>query len=315
LLPCDNPGFLEALDSTTALLFDSEFLRKLEQIHLITRRIFRGERRADRRSRQTGASLEFADYREYAPGDELRSIDWPAYGRFERLFIKLYEQEQDLPVSFLIDASASMRWRPATSASSFSKFDQSRRIAAALAYITLVHLDAAGLYYLADGIEDELRLARGRSQFHRVLEFLRGNPPAGLPTSLARSVLAFTQRSQRGGMVFLLSDFLDPAGYEEALGMLHHAHFEVHALQILESAEIAPADVGDLRLREVESGAIIELSANEALLRDYQNEVNKFIASLQNFCRQRGISHAQLLADTPFEDVVLRTLRDGILLK
>ena len=157
------------MDPARAALFDSDFLAKLEQLHLLAKRLFRGEQRAERRSRQTGASLEFADYREYVPGDELRSIDWPAYGRLERLFVKLYEQEQDLPVSFLIDASASMRWRPSETAPGWSKLEQARRLAAALAYIALANLDAVNVFYFSSDVQAELRVLRGKGQFHRVL--------------------------------------------------------------------------------------------------------------------------------------------------
>jgi uncharacterized protein (DUF58 family) len=298
-----------------APLIDSDFLAKLEQLHLLAKRLFRGEQRAERRSRQTGASLEFADYRDYAPGDELRSIDWPAYARLDRLFVKLYEQEQDLPVSFLVDASASMRWRPDGAVGGWSKFDQARRLAAALAYIALVNLDAVNLHYFAAGLLAELGVARGKGQFHRILEFLRNEPEEATITSLLNGARSLTQRVKRRGLVFVLSDFFDPAGYEEPLNLLRHAQFQVHAIQILDPAELSPTEVGDLRLREVESGTVIDVTANETLLRRYRTEITTFNNGLEKFCRQRGVAHAQVLADVPFQDVVLRVLRDGVMLK
>src|SRR5204863_8524817 len=140
------------------LLFDSAFLAKLEQLHLLARKIFRGEHHAERRSRQSGSSLEFADYRTYAFGDDLRSIDWNVYARLDRLFVKLFEQEQDLDVHFLVDASASMRW-----ASSFSpKLDQGRRIAAALSYIALSNLDRVNIVWFGSALGRDLGLSRGK---------------------------------------------------------------------------------------------------------------------------------------------------------
>jgi uncharacterized protein (DUF58 family) len=298
-----------------APLFDSDFLAKLEQLHLLAKRLFRGEQRAERRSRQTGSSLEFADYRDYAPGDELRSIDWPAYGRLDRLFVKLYEQEQDLPVSFLVDASASMRWRAENASARWSKFDQARRLAAALAYIALVNLDAVNLHYFASVLLDELGVARGKGQFHRILEFLRKSPEDAAETSLLASARSLSQRVKRRGLVFVLSDFFDPAGYEEPLSLLRHAQFQVHAIQVLDPAELSPVDVGDLRLREVESGNAIDVTADESLLRRYRSEISTFNSGLEKFCRQRGVAHAQVLADVPFQDVVLRVLRDGVMLR
>lgn len=301
------------MDSTQ--LFDSAFLSRLEQLHLLAKGLFRGERRAERRSRQTGASLEFADYREYAPGDELRSIDWPAYGRLERLFVKLYEQEQDLPVSFLVDVSASMRWRATDAAEGWSKLEQARRLAAALAYIALANLDAVNLGYFSSDLQEDLGLTRGKGQFHRVLEFLREVPVAEGATNLSASLRSLTQRAKRRGLVFVLSDFFDPAGYEEGLSMLRHAQFQVQTIQILDPAELSPQDTGDLRLRETESGALMDVTANESLLARYRKEVETFNHGLEQFCRQRGIAHAQVFNTTPFQDVVLKTLRDGLILR
>jgi uncharacterized protein (DUF58 family) len=301
------------VDPARAPLFDSDFLAKLEQLHLLAKRLFRGEQRAERRSRQTGASLEFADYREYVPGDELRSIDWPAYGRLERLFIKLYEQEQDLPVSFLIDASESMRWRGTEEG--WSKLEQSRRLTAALAYIALANLDAVNIGYFSNDVQTELGVVRGKGQFHRVLEFLREPPASAQPTNLSASMRSFTQRVKRRGLVFVFSDFFDPHGCEEGLSLLRHAQFQAHALQVLDPAELAPKDTGDLRIREVETGTLLDVTANEALLERYRDEITAYNEGLERFCRQRGIAHALVLSDAPFQEVVLRALRDGVMIR
>ena len=296
---------------TDASLFDSAFLAKLEQLHLLARRLFRGEQRAERRSRQLGSSLEFADYREYSAGDELRAIDWPAYARLERLFVKLYEQEQDLAVSFLVDTSASMRWRSA----GFSKFDTARRITAALAYIALANLDRVSVHFFAAGLVSELGVMRGKAQFHSILDFLRDTPPDAKPTSLLASARAFSQRQKRSGIVFLLSDFFDPAGYEEPLALLQHGQHDVHAIQILDPAELAPTETGDLRLLEIDTGAGLEITANEAVLNRYREEIAAHNTALESYCHKRAIGHASVTCDLPFEDVVLKTLRDGAMLK
>ncbi len=292
-------------------LFDSGFLAKLERLHLLAKKLFRGEHRGERRSRQLGSSLEFADYREYAPGDELRSIDWPAYGRSERLFVKLYEQEQDLTVSFLIDASASMRW----TSRSGTKLDLACQIAAALSYIALANLDRVNVHFFAGDLLQELGGTRGKAQFHRVLDFLANAPEPDAPTRLLDSLRNFTQRVKRRGLVFVLSDFFDPAGYEEALSLLRHAEFQVHTLQILDPAEIAPTALGDLRLLEAETNAALEVTANESLLRRYRDEIASYNSTLEAFCKQRGIPHALVTTDVPFEDIVLRALRDGVMLR
>jgi uncharacterized protein (DUF58 family) len=301
--------------NTRASLFDSAFLAKLEQLHLLARRIFRGDRRAERRSRQTGASLEFADYREYTPGDEPRSIDWNAYGRLERLFVKLHEQEQDLPVTFLVDCSASMRWLPEGMPDAPGKFDHARRLCAALAYIALANLDRVDIHFFAANSIGELGVARGKAQFHSVLKFLDAPPDTDGPTRLLNAVQSLTQRARRRGLVFVLSDLFDPLGYEKPLSLLRHSQFDVHVLQILSPEELAPTIAGDLSLHEIEDRSAMDITANETLLRRYREEIAKFNGALKSFCLRRGIAFAQVMTDTPFEDVVLRALRDGVMIR
>jgi uncharacterized protein (DUF58 family) len=298
------------LDSTAPLLFDSVFLSKLEQLYLLSKKLFRGAHRAERRSRQIGSSLEFADYRNYTLGDDLRSIDWNIYGRLDRLFVKLFEQEQDLDISFLIDASPSMRWTPPGS-ERLSKFDQARRITASLAYIALANLDRVNVHYFGSRLEEDLGLCRGKSQFHKVLEFLRDAPELEGETRLLPCVKSFAQRMKRRGLVFLLSDLFDPAGSEEALSLLRHQQFEVHVVQVLDPAEIRPEATGDLRLIESETGEAYEVTASESLLRRYHEEVDAFLETTSTFCREHGIGYAQATTAVPFEELVLRVLRDG----
>jgi len=304
--------------TTGASLFDSAFLAKLEQLHLLAKRLVRGDRRAERRSRHIGSSLEFADYREYTPGDEPRSIDWNAFSRLDRLFVKLYEQEQDLPVSFLIDASESMRWLPDGGVGKnavLSKFDLARRLCAALGYIALANLDSLNIHFFAANLLAELGVARGKGQFHSVLAFLDAAPDADGPTRLAQAVSTLTQRVKRRGLVFVVSDFFDSAGYEEPLSALRHAQFEVHALQVIAPEELAPAVTGDLRLRESENGDTLEVTANDHVLRRYREEIAAFNDALQTFCLRRGAGFARVATDVPFEDAVLRLLRDGVMIR
>ncbi len=297
------------------LLFDSAFLTKLEQLYLLSKKLFRGEHHAERKSRHTGSSLEFADYRNYTIGDDLRSIDWNIYGRLDRLFVKLFEQEQDLHIYFLIDASSSMRWQPA-GATGGSKFDQARRIAASLAYIGLANLDRVNVLWFADLLRGDMGLSRGKSQFHKVLDFLGRAPAvAGSSTGLLPSLRAFSQRMKRRGLVFVISDFFDPAGYDEALSLLRYNNFEVHVIQTLDPAELRPRDTGDLRLVEAETGEVFDVTANDSLLRRYEREIDAFIAGLEASCLRRGIAYARATTEVPFEDLVLRVLRDGMILK
>jgi len=298
------------------LLFDSAFLAKLEQLHLLARKLFRGEHRAERRSRQVGSSLEFADYRNYAWGDEPRTIDWAVYARLDRLFVKLFEQERDLDVHFLIDCSDSMRWEPGNGKGGLTpKLDAARRIAAALSYIALANLDRVNVGWFDSNLGEDLGLTRGKAQFHKVLDFLRAVPAVAGSTALERSFRTFTQRLKRRGLVFVLSDFFDPAGTDAALSLLRYHQFEVHVVQVLHPAELDPELSGDLRLTECETGAVYELTASDALVRAYREEVNGFLTNLEQFCVQRGVGYALAPTNVPFEDLVLRVLRDGVMLQ
>jgi uncharacterized protein (DUF58 family) len=309
----------EPTAAPASFLFDSAFLAKLEQLHLLARKLFRGEHRAERRSRQVGSSLEFADYRNYSWGDELRMIDWAVYARLDRLFVKLFEQERDLDVHFLLDASGSMRWTPpqlSTLNSQLSiKLDQARRMTAALAYVALANLDRVNVAWFGEALGEDTGLTRGKSQFHGILDYLRQPPEPPEKTSLSTSLRAFAQRMKRRGLVFLLSDFLDPAGYEEALNVLRHHQFEVHVVQVLDRAELSPDLLGDLRLTECETGEAYEVTASDALVRDYRTAITTWLEELEGFCLRRGIGYALATTAVPFEDLVLRVLRDGVMLR
>ncbi len=320
-------------------LFDSAFLAKLEQLHLLSRKIFRGQQHAERRSRQTGSSLEFADYRDYAPGDDLRAVDWNVFGRLNRLFVKLFEAEQDLHVCLLVDCSASMLWLPGSASSAGeagarrTKFDHARRIAAALAYVALANLDRVNLFPFAGELGADPGFVRGRQQFHSILDFLRrlsSQPGAGAEagagmggaTRMRASFRTFAHRMKRRGLVFVLSDFFDPeAG--EALAYLRQQHFEVSALQVLDEAELDPALAGngegglegDLRLVDAESHETFDLMADKTLLEAYREQFSRFVAGVEHGCRQRAIGFIQTTTAVAFEDLVLRVLRESHLVK
>lgn len=296
------------------LLFDSQFLSKLEQLYLLSKKLFRGEHRAERKSRHTGSSLEFADYRNYTLGDDPRTVDWNIYGRLDRLFVKLFEQEQDLHIYFLIDASASMRWMPEGAATT-SKLAVACRVCASLAYIGLSNLDRVNVHWFGPELGQDLGLSRGKSQFHNVLDFLRRPPALEGTTRLLPSFRAFAHRMKRRGLVFVISDLFDPAGYEEALDLLRYHQFQLNVIQILESSEIDPRMSGDLRLIDTETAIPFEVTADEGLLRRYRATFKEFVESLAAFCLRRNIGFGQATTAMPFEDVVLRVLRDGMMMR
>lgn len=325
----------------TSGILPSALLGRLDRLALLARRRASADtsaHRAERRGRQHGSSLEFADHRPYAAGDDLRRVDWPLAGRSERLFLKLYEEERDLPVHLLIDGSRSMRWRPeddgetagARTTAAFprpTKFDVARGLAAALAYVGLHRHDPVGLAALtAGGLGPELGAGRGRGHFRRTLDFLgrlEEHDAAGAggsaTTDLRGSLRLFGQRSaRRRGLVFVLSDFFDAAdGHLEGIDFLLHARCEVRLIQVLDPAELDPALRGDLRLRDAEAedarAPLLEVTADDALLRRYRRELERFQKTLRDHCARRGVDLFETRTDVPLEDAVLGLLRAGLL--
>ena len=296
-------------------VFSSAFLAKLERLHLLSRRTFGGQSRAERRSHKMGSSLEFADYRNYVPGDDLRSIDWNIYGRSDKLFLKLFEEEEDLHIYLLVDTSASMRWQaldPRTDAPLRpSKLDLARQLAGTLAYIGLANMDRVNVQFFSEELGDDLGLGRGKSHFHQVVKFLERPPEGAAETNLARSLRAFGQGTKRRGLVLVLSDFFDPNGYEEALNFLLYQRFEVQLIHLLDPAELTPRLLGDLRLTDTETGGTFEVTVNEGLVRAYEREFGTFLTGLEAFCQRRGVGYRRATTDQTFEDFVLRMLRTG----
>ena len=294
-------------------MFDSAFLAKLERLHLLARRTFPGQSRADRRSRKLGSSLEFADYRNYSPGDDLRSIDWNIYGRLDKLFLKLFEEEEDLHIYLLVDTSASMRWTAANARSGAAlrpaKLDLARQIAGMLAYIGLANLDRINIHYFAERLGDDLGLGRGKSHFHRALEFLGRTPELAGQTNLASSLREFGQRIKRRGLVVIISDYFDPRGYEEALNFLLYQRFELQLIHVLDPAELNPQLLGDVRLTDSESGEVYEATVNESLARAYEREIAAFLAGLDRFCRRHQVGYRRASTADSAEDFVLEVMR------
>ena len=288
-----------------AELFDSEFLTKLEHLCLLSQRIFRGTFKAERRSRHLGSSLEFADYRNYVHGDDPRTIDWNVYGRLDRLFVKLFEEEEDLQVSILLDCSASMGW----SSGGVAKFDQARKLVAALAYIALANLDRVHLFSFDDSLKVDSGVGRGKSQFHRMLNFLTGLKPANRTTAFYPVVQRFTQQNRQRGLAIIVSDFFDLSGYETALNLLRFQRFEIQLVQVVDPSEIDPGISGDFELEDCETGRRMEVNCNHAVRAAFKVEVERFQNSLRRYCLETRSGLLQAMTTDPFDDLILRVLR------
>ncbi|MBI5385830.1 MAG: DUF58 domain-containing protein [Verrucomicrobia bacterium] len=311
-------------------LLTAELLRRLEQFQLLAARRAKSSLKGERRSRARGQSVEFADYRNYVAGDDLRYLDWNLYGRLDRLFLKLYEEERELPVRVFLDASESMTFGTPV------KFDFARQVAAAIGYIALCGFDrvSVNVFPTAEsGMRNAeapqpnagpnskletrnselaaraaLRSVRGEKsslQFFQNLSGLTAGGPANFNESLRRGAL----EARQTGLAVVLSDFLDPAGYEPGLNALVGRGFQVDCVQILAPDELAPTAFGDLKLVDSETGAIQEVTFGKFRLSAYQKTVQKFVQRLREFCRGHGLNFFMASSDTALEDLLLKRLR------
>jgi len=294
--------------TTKDALLDPDFMAKIEQLDIVSRKIFAGKMKGERRSRRRGRSVEFADYRNYVVGDDLRFLDWNIYGRLERLFLKLFLEEEDLHVSILLDASKSMDWGDP------QKGLYAKRVAAALAYIGLVNYDRVSICAYANGIRDEMTGIRGRRLMHRVAGFLRDLPLDG-PGNLAAACRSYAIRHPQRGVLIVLSDFLDKGGFETGLRYLLGRDLDIYAIQLLSPDEIEPKLAGDLRLRDVEDADLAEVTISRALINRYKRNLQAYCQGLREFCTRRGISYLFTSTAVPFDQLVLGYLRHRGLLR
>lgn len=301
--------------------FDQAFLKKLEYLHIVAKKAFAGRLRAERRSTKVGAGIEFADHRDYTAGDDLRYLDWSVYGRMDRLLLRLFEQEEDLHIYLLVDASQSMRLgqssrdadRPLLERGPdgrMAKLGYAAQLTAALAYVGLANLDRVAVYPFADGLLDPLPPARGKGRIFKVFDFLSALRPSGV-TNLRDSLAAFVHRTRRRGVAIVLSDFYDPAGYEEGLNLLRYHRFEPAVIQLIDPHEANPGLRGDLELCDMETGELRQVTLTAALCAEYARAHAAYCQTLESFCSGRGIGYLRAETDVPFEDQILRVLREG----
>jgi uncharacterized protein (DUF58 family) len=289
--------------------FDETFLRRLETLRVVTKRASLGRLHADRRSRRLGSGIEFADHRGYVAGDDLRILDWNLYGRMERLLVRLFEEDEDLAIDILCDASASMGMGAPP------KLELALQVGAALAYVGLANLDRVAVTTIGETLGEGLPPARGKANILPLLRFLDG-VRAGGRTSLsgaARTFLARHKRHRRG-LVILVSDFFDPTGYREAIDLLRFGRFEIIVIQMTAPDEAHPALRGELTLTDAETGEERDVTISAGALAAYERRHAAHLRGLEAFCRERAIPCFAVSSDEAFDAVVLRVFRAGGLL-
>ena len=285
-----------------AEILTPELLAQLERLELVTRKIFRGRMKGERRSKRKGQSVEFADFRNYVAGDDLRQLDWNLYARLDKLIIKLFMEEEDLHFYTLIDASMSMDFGTPT------KLEYAKQLAAALGFIGLVRADRVRIETIGQSPAQRAPVLRGRSNVWRMLQQLDAIK-AGEQTSLAAGVKNFCIRNPGKGIVLLISDLMDKQGYETALRYFVSHEMDCYVIHLLSQEELQPDVKGDLKLVDCEDGDEAEITVSAPLLARYQQTLTAFTRGAQEFCTRRGIHYMLANNQLPVADLVGQHLR------
>jgi uncharacterized protein (DUF58 family) len=290
----------ETRDARPETFFDTEFLRKLERLHLIAKRLSWAGARGEHAASRKGFSLEFSDYRRYQQGDDLRYIDWNIYRRLERLLLKVFTAEEEMNIYLLLDTSRSM--------AEGTKIDYAKKVAAALGYIGLKNLDRVGGASFSARLHAPLTLGRGRKQILNLFSFL-AKLRCAHETNLRASIHAFTNLFPHPGFVVVISDLLDPAGWRAALEELAAKRYHLLVIHIVDEQELQPKSRGDVALVDVEGGRERKFFLDDDLVRRFQTELAAYFNEIETACAHRQIDYLRTSTHVPFEEFVLQTLR------
>ncbi len=294
------------------MLLNADLLHRLESLSLVVRRARAGQTAGERRSTRRGSSVEFADYRDYTQGDDLRRVDWNIYARLERPYVKLFEEEEDLAVHLLLDGSASMDWGGSAEqedGTGQNKWRYARQLAAAIGYVTLSSGDRLTISTLrSSSIQARFGPVRGRGHVLRMFEWLELQAADGT-TDLSAALRTYAITGGRAGLALLLSDLFSPSGYADGLTALAGRGHEVVVMHLLAPDEVSPPLGGDLRLLDVETGDTQEVTIDGGMRRLYHRRLEAWREETRQLCRSRDMHYLPVVTDRPFERVVLYDLR------
>lgn len=278
-------------------LLEPGFLRRLDALRLVSRRLSASPAAGSRRSARRGMSTEFADFREYVPGDDLRAVDWNAYGRLEKLFLKLFRDEEDLALHLLLDMSGSMAFGTPTAKSLYAK-----KLAGALGYVALARADRVSASNLGGVLPGPQPFLRGMQNVGALFQHLQSMPVQG-ETDFARALGRYASQAKTPGTAVLFSDFYDE-GWTLGLQALHAHRFSVVLVQILTPSEMRPETLGNVRLTDAETGLAQEASISPQALEQYEERLREFLASLETTARRYGMDYVRLETDTSLEQAI-----------
>lgn len=283
-------------------LLDPTFMNRLDALDVLSRKILQGKLHGERRSKRRGQSVEFADYRPYVAGDDLRFVDWNIYGRLEQLFLKLFLEEQDLTVHIVADGSGSM------SLGEPSKELFIKKLTAALAYVSLVNNNRVTISFFADELKGQLANMRGRNYLHKMAEYLLTTECEGL-SDFDNSCRQLAAGRIGSGVMIVLSDFLFKDGYDSGLRRLIGNRYDLYAIQVLSAQELSPDLSGELKLVDIEDTDVAEITVSAALAKYYKRNVTAYCNELRSFCTRRGAVYVLANSADSVESLVLNYLR------
>ena len=275
---------------------------------MLARRPVAGHLRGHHRSRRTGSGMIFTDYRPYSPGDDTRNLDWGSYLRLDRLVLRLFEEEADLPVYVFVDVSRSMDFGTP------SKFDFARKFAAAIAYVALINHDRVSLVAFSDGVIAEMPARRGKSQAWRLLHFLERLQASG-GTSLQTAFRSFFGARRTRGLAVVISDFLDREGFERSFQLIREYRHDVFAVHVTSPEEVEPVLADEVILVDSERGDSAQTRVTPDLIKAYRETFLHYCAEIEGFCRSHGWGYLRTSTQTPLEELMLKALRDEGLLR
>jgi len=288
--------------------FDAGFMRKLERLHLVAKRLNWNGAQGEHAASRKGSSLEFSDYRRYQRGDDLRYVDWNVYRRLDRLLLKVFSAEEEMNLYLLVDTSASMAGPPAAAAPGITKIGYAKQVAAALGYIGLANLDAVGGAAFSSTLHAPLKADRGRAHILRLFTFLDALSCGGA-TDLTAATRRFAAVFARPGLVVLISDLLDPDGWRYAVEELRRRRHQVLVVHVLDENDCEPSLSGELTLIDAEGSRERQLYIDEALERRFRAELANYFRDIESACAGLNIDYLRTMTRVPFDEFVLKSLR------
>ena len=289
------------------LLLDPAFMARLDQLDVMSRKMLAGKLKGERRSKRRGQSVEFADYRNYVVGDDLRFIDWNIYARLDKLFLKLFLEEEDLSLYVVLDVSRSCDF------GNPNKALYLKQVAAALGYVGLVNYNRVTISAISNNVVADTGPLRGRRRVNHMIDFISRLQPTG-ESHFAESLKRFALAHRNKGVLVVLSDFFIKEGFEPGLKYLAGGKYDLFAVQALAPQEIEPELQGDLKLKDIEDEDMAEVSITQPLMKQYKANLNAYCLALKDYVTKRGGTYLFTSTAVPFDTLVLNYLRERGLL-